>query len=53
MKLHRKVVEELTVDPGKAAGLADRSTHTMDTPWRATARSRGTGRPAVGAALTP
>jgi PPK2 family polyphosphate:nucleotide phosphotransferase len=34
MKLHSKVIEELMVRPGQPAGLPDRSTHKMDTPWR-------------------
>ena len=34
MKLHRKVIEELMVSPGEPAGLPERSTHKMDTPWR-------------------
>jgi polyphosphate kinase 2 (PPK2 family) len=34
MKLHRNVIEELMVCPGEPAGLPERSTHKMDTPWR-------------------
>jgi PPK2 family polyphosphate:nucleotide phosphotransferase len=34
MKLQRKVIEELMVRPGEAAGLPERSTHKMGTPWR-------------------
>jgi len=34
MKLHKDVIEELTVRPGEPARLSTRSTHAMRTPWR-------------------